>query len=727
LSALLSLGALAPKVQAEFRMPQVFSDHMVLQQQKPIVIWGWSQPGEIVTVQISTHTQKVQANEAGEWKTVLPPLSAGGPYTLTVSGSNTLRFEDVLVGEVWLCSGQSNMEMGIGAAQNGAQEIAAANYPQIRLLKMPKRWSAEPQTNFDGAWTVCSPQTIGRGGWNGFSAAGYYFGRELYRKLQLPIGLIDSTWGGTRIESWTPREGFAAVPALHEENFRLQACDPRDGHYQARLKQVLDNTQQWLESARTALRDQKIVPPMPTYPEELRPPHDLQNATALFNGMIHPLCPFALRGAIWYQGEANLGEGMLYCERMKALVGGWRQIWGEGDFPFYFVQIAPYNYGGNPHGEPELWEAQSAAAQAIPNAGMAVINDIGNLKDIHPTNKQEVGRRLALWALAKTYGQSNLVYTGPTFKAMLPEGNTLRISFDHVGNGLQSRDGRPLNWFEIIDREEGGFVKADARIEGAAVVLSAPDVKHPAAVRFAWSMLAEPNLENADGLPAGAFRAGTVPARDLLVMHVPEAKEYRLVYDLDLSHLGSSPGYTVDNHKKLSEAFDRVAYFLELQDNNGESQYVYASMDAFTQDAGKIGVPALAAGVFFQQPVKNLNVLSNVKGIVTGSGLAGGNIEFWPNNYAPNNSAKVPNASDSVYDFGDAPTDPQDGYGCMQVHNNEARQTIFAVNDWKAGDRADIGIGNQAQNNPDWTFARNAGSYLHKRLRVLVRTAGGPK
>ena len=231
--------------------------------------------------------------------------------------------------------------------------------------------------------------------------------------------------------------------------------------------------------------------------------------------MIHPLHPFALRGAIWYQGESNATEGMLYAERMKALIGGWRQVWGEGDFPFYYVQIAPYTYGFDPEMIGEFWEAQSAA-QAVPNTGMAVINDIGNLKNIHPANKQEVGRRLALWALAKTYGQEKLVYSGPTFKSLAIDGNKLRLTFDHTGSGLASRDGKPLSWFEVIGADEGGFVKAQAQIEDSTVVLSAPDVKHPVAMRFAWSMLAEPNLMNAEGLPAGAFRAGKEPKRDWL-------------------------------------------------------------------------------------------------------------------------------------------------------------------------------------------------------------------
>jgi len=410
---------------------------------------------------------------------------------------------------------------------------------------------------------------------------------------------------------------------------------------------------------------------------------------------------------------------MLYTERLKALIAGWRQVWGEGDFPFYFVQIAPFNYGGNPEVIGQFWEAQ-AAAQSITNTGMAVITDIGDLKDIHPKNKQDVGRRLALWALAKTFGQTNLVYCGPSFKAMTIEGDKLRLTFDHVGGGLASRDGQRLTWFEIIDADEGGFVKADAQIDGASVVLSAPDVKHPVAMRFAWSMLAEPNLMNTDGLPAAAFRAGTVPKRDLLGLNVPEAKDYQLVYDLDLANLGPTINYTVDNRAKIQKPFDRVAYFLELQPADGNTQFLYVSMDAFTDSLDKIGVPTAGSGARFQQNVANMNVWSNVKGIVARTGLTGGNIEFWPNNYGPANSANVPNASSQVWDFGDEPSDPAEGYGCMQVHNHDARQTLFALNHWSEGSRADLGIGNQPTGNPDWTFAGNAGSYQAKRLRVLV-------
>jgi sialate O-acetylesterase len=718
-AAFLCTAVSVPNLHAEIRLPAVFGSHMVLQQGKPVIIWGWASPNEKIAIQLDTETGKTQANGRGEWKVALPALKAGGPHKLTVSGTNTITFEDVMVGEVWLCSGQSNMEMGIGMCQNGKEEIAAADHPGIRLLMVPNRWTPLPQTNIDATWKVCTPKSVAESGWGGFSAAGYYFGRELNSRLGVTVGLIDATWGGTRIESWTPPEGFAEVPVLKREYELVQLGDPTSSTHQRRLEQALKDTERWISEARKAMSGHAVVPTMPAYPAELLPPHDVQQATALYNGMIHPLHPFAIRGAIWYQGESNLGDGKLYTDRMKALIGGWRKVWDEPDFPFYFVQIAPYNYGGNPEALPEFWEAQ-AAAEKISNVGMAVVTDIGNVKDIHPTNKQEVGRRLALLALAKTYGKSDVTCSGPVFKDMNIQGDKIRVAFDH-GEGLASRDGQPLNWFEVIDADEGPFMKADAKIDGAAVVLSSPEAKHPVAMRFAWNMFAEPNLVNAAGLPATAFRAGNVPNRDLLVMNVPEAKDYQVVYDLDLKKAGPTIVYNADNRAKLTSQFDRVAYFLELQGADGKTQYVFVSMDAFTDKLDKIGVPTVKSGARWQQNVANMNVYSNVKGVRTGTGLKGGNIEFWPHNYGPANSANVPNASNQVYDFGDDPAEPADGYGSMQVHNHDAKQTIFAFNHWSVGDKADVGIGNQPTGNSDWTFAGNAGSFSTRRLRVLVR------
>jgi sialate O-acetylesterase len=705
-------------VSAEVRLPRIFSDHMVLQRGKPIQVWGWAAPGEKVSIQLGDDSVQATANDQGEWKAALPQRAAGGPLELIVKGANEVRFADVMIGEVWLCSGQSNMEMGMKMVDGGEAEIAAANDSKIRLLLVPKRWSPLAQTNIDASWKTCSPETLAESGWGGFSACAYFFGKKLRQELDVPIGLIDSSWGGTDIQPWTPPEGYAQVPALKSDYEKVRLGDPHTPEHKRELSAFLDKTDDWIQNARDAVKREAIAPAMPNFPNDLLPPHDLQQATALYNGMIHPLCPFTIAGAIWYQGENNHKEGMRYFERMKALISGWRQLWDQGDLPFYFVQIAPYDYNEPRQILPEFWEAQSASL-TIPNSGMVVINDIGNLHDIHPKDKRDVGERLARIALAKAYGRENLEYSGPVFKSLKLEGNRLRVTFDHA-EGLHSRDGKPLNWFEMIDADRGGFVNADAQIEGNSILLSAANVAHPVAMRFAWSMLAEPNLANGAGLPASAFRAGKVPERYLLEMNVPEAKNYELVYDLILAKAGKNISYDQDRSGAINRPFDRIAYFLELWNGNDEPQYVYVSMKAFTTDLKKIGVPTAKSGAKFQQDVEALDVFSNVKGVTTGTNLSGGNIEFWASNYAPENLAKVPGASSGNFDFGDSGGDSNEGYGSMQVHNHAARQTIFAFNHWSEGDKADVGIGNNPSGNPDWTFMENAKTYSLRRLRVLV-------
>jgi len=718
----IAAGIASPSAHAEIRLPKIFGSHMVLQQGKPIQLWGWANPGENATAQLGDARQSTVANDKGEWKLSLPAMKAGGPYTLNVAGSNELVLDDVMIGDVWLCSGQSNMEMGMKKFHISPQEIAAANHPGIRLMLVENRWTARPQNDIEGTWKVCSPQTIAEGGWDGFSATAYYFGREIHQTLGVAVGLIDSDWGGTRIESWTPPEGFAAVSALKEESDRVQLADPKSAAYQQRLQQALVQVDQWHQAARDAMLAGQPTPPAPNLPNEMRGPQDLQQATALYNGMIHPLAPFAIRGALWYQGESNMGDGMRYADRMKALVTGWRKVWNQGDFPFYFVQIAPFLYADRkPETLPELWEAQTAAARDIPNAGMAVINDVGDLHDIHPQDKITVGHRLALLALAKTYGKNDLIHSGPVFRSLKSDGKQLRVEFDHANGGLVTRDGKAPDWFEIIDAEEGGFVKAEARISGDSVVLSSPEVKRPAAMRFAWSHVATPNLMNGKGMPAGAFRASLDSGKDWISSKVPEAKDYELVYDLDLTRLGASIHYDTDRHLEIRKPFDRIAYVLELQDTNLRSRHLFVSMDAFTDDASKIAVPTVASGAAFQQNVAKLNVYSDVKGIVTGTNLDGCNIEFWPNDYGQENGANVPNAAAERYDFGDQRREAPEGYGCMQIHNPRSRQTLFAINHWRDGSRADVGIGNQESGEPDWTFAANAGSYRSMRLKVLVR------
>ncbi|MBN2712399.1 MAG: 9-O-acetylesterase, partial [Planctomycetes bacterium] len=661
---------------ADVKVAAIFGSNMVLQRDADIPVWGWAEPGENICIQLgSGEEQKTVAGKDGSWKVVLPKQNGSEPVKLVVKGNNEVVFTDILLGEVWLCSGQSNMEFTVNRSNNFEEEAKAANYPTIRHIKIPKRPAALPEKDVAGTWEVCSPETVGK-----FTACGYFMARKLQQELKVPVGLINSSWGGTRIEPWTPPVGFEGVPALKGIYDRVLLADPGTKEHKEKLGAYAGEVREWLGKTDAFLKDGAgEVSPLSPYPSELLPittgksPH--QQPTALYNGMIHGFVPLPIRGAIWYQGESNHGEGMMYKEKMKALVGGWRKLWGN-DFPFYFVQIAPYSYGNEPATVvPIFWEAQEAASVEIPNCGMVVTNDVGNIKDIHPRNKQAVGLRLALLALKNTYGMKDILASGPKMKEMKVEGDKIRVVFDNA-EGLTTRDGKAPDWFEIIGKGTG-YVKADVVIDGDAVILSSPEVKEACAMRFAWSKLAEPNLINKAGIPAGAFRAGEVPTVDNLVLNVGESKDYALAYDLDLTELGRTVKYKVDNSKNLG-AFDRIAYMLELTDAEGKEQYVYVSMDAFTDDARKIAIPTLDSKAFFNVPVKNMNIVSNVRSVKGGTGI-NGNIEFWPNNYAATNSMKIAGASDTTYDFGDAPSEPDDGYGSMQVHNTGAKQTVFAI------------------------------------------------
>ena len=708
---------------ANVTLPHVFGSHMVLQRDQALPVWGWADPEEKVSVQIGDQpVVTTTANKAGEWRVTLPKMAAGGPFTVKVAGKNTVTLDDVLVGEVWLCSGQSNMEMVVASCINAQEEIAAAHDPKIRHIKVPKLTASVPAKDFPGEWQVCSPETAG-----GFTACGYFMARELQKKLNVPVGLLHSSWGGTRIEPWTTPAGFAQVPALTEIQQKIAKADPHAAEFKEGLGKYLGALEAWVRATRQSVAEEKLIAPMPEFPQDFVPlaarSGPQGQPTTLYNAMIHPLVPFAIRGAIWYQGESNHVEGRLYTEKMKALVLGWRQLWGS-ELPFYYVQIAPYVYGNeNPAVMGEFWEAQ-AAALSIPNTGMVVINDVGDYKNIHPKNKQEVGRRLALLALKNLHGQNDLVCSGPAFKAMEVEGGRIRVRFDNIGGGLVSRDGKPLDWFEIIGKETD-WTRADAVVDGDSVVLSSGKVKEPVAMRFAWDKSAVPNLMNKEGLPVSAFRSGKEPQMDILSLKVPEAKEYELLYALDLGKAKRDIVYDVDRRAQIAKPVDRVAYFLELRKQGEPTQWVYVSMDAFTTDLSKLGVPTVASKAKFQTQVKHMNVLSSDSHIVVGNDLAG-NIEFFPHNYGPINGAKVPNASDAIWDFGDQIVDPEDGYGSMQVHNFNAKQTLFAFNNWKSGPGADLGIGNSdlrksGQRTMDWTFNGNASQYVVKQLKVLVR------
>jgi sialate O-acetylesterase len=463
---------------ADLKVAAIFGDNMVLQQQQPVPVWGWSAPNAAVTVSFGGQTQSTKADTDGKWLVRLGKLKASAePQSLIIESGEAITLTNILVGEVWLASGQSNMEKPIGRQPgqkpvlNAEQELAAANYPQIRIFQVEKTLSATPLadlTKFKG-WQECSSNALNS---ISFSAAAYFFGRDIHTNLNVPVGLVESSWGGTRIEPWTPPVGFESVPSLAK-----LAQPPVDGG--------------------------KIANSQPM---------------AIYNAMIAPLAGFALRGAIWYQGESNLMDTnrtgyLTYADKMRALVGGWRQIWGEGDFPFYFVQIAPFKYydrkghlAASPEKLPEFWTLQSQAARRIRHSGMVVTTDlVDNLDDIHPRDKANVGHRLALLALNQTYGEKEVVSSGPTFRKLRISGPTAILKFDHTDGGLISKDGQPLTWFTIAGAD-GKFVPADAKINGNTVEVSAVGVEQPAAVRFAWAETAQPNFFNGAGLPAEPFR-----------------------------------------------------------------------------------------------------------------------------------------------------------------------------------------------------------------------------
>jgi len=708
------LSMIASSASAEVKLPALFTDHMVVQRDQPLKVWGWADPSESVVVSIGNSKATAVADATGKWHLELPPMPANkSPSSLIIQGTNRIEIKDILVGEVWVCSGQSNMEWSVAASMNPQEEIAAANHPLIRHIKVPLVPSMIPLENFQSSWQVCSPNTSA-----GFTAVGYYMARELSIKLDIPVGLINSSWGGTRVEPWIPPVGFQRVEALQNIYQSVVGRTPGSAPYAKRLDEHIKSLEDWLVKAKTYKERREVLAPNPSFPAELSPYASNQDPTMLYNGMIHSIVGFPIRGAIWYQGESNHDEGMLYLEKKKALIQGWRELWGQGDFPFYYVQIAPFRYGDkDPTTLAKFWEAQAAVQSAVPKTAMVVINDIATVNDIHPPNKQEVGRRLALLALANDYGMQDVVARSPELVSMELMGKQLKLSFRNTAGGMKTRDGKPPTHFEVIGVGSSGYRPAVAQIQGDSLILSCAEVPEPTAMRFAWDMLAEPNLCGMTGLPVGAFRSGKEPE---FLDSVPGSSEYRLVYDLDLGKLSSDIRYDVDNSASAG-SFGRVAYLLELSGPQGQEQRVFVSMKAFTKDPKKIGIPTMVSKARFQIPVEDLDIYSNVVGLSVGKGIGTGNIEFWPDNYGQKNGVSVSGASDSIYDFGDQLAPPEDGYGSMQVHHGGAKQTVFAINQWKAGNRADVGIGNSEGDTRDWTFTGSAERYSTKRLRVYVK------
>lgn len=500
-------------VSAETSLPGIFSDNMVLQRDQPVPIWGWAKPGETVRVSFAGRSKSATASASGDWQLRLDAMAANKiGQDLVVNAGSTITFKNVLVGEVWICSGQSNMEMGLGNSLNGQAEVAAMGGALIRRIKIPHVTSPFPVRDVSASWQVASAQTSGE-----WTAAGVFFARELVKELDVPVGLIDSNWSGTSIEPWICREGFASVPEFKEQAKIIDATYPDTEPGQKRFQGFLVQMKDWLPQAEKAVTAKRPPPPLPAQPGLAS---DSGQMTCIFNGNIAPLIPYAFHGVIWYQGESNGGDGDIYARKIQALIGGWRQLWKQGEFPFYYVQIANFNQpnAGNPEmgdGWARVREAQRKAL-AIPHTGMAVIIDIGEADNIHPRNKQDVGKRLAAWALAKDFGRK-VEYSGPLFAKSAVEGNHMRISFDHAGSGLMVGEkagldpvkpvsGGKVNWISIAG-DDKKFYWGDAVIDGQTLVVSSDKVAKPVAVRYAFAMNpAGANLYNKDGFPTSPFR-----------------------------------------------------------------------------------------------------------------------------------------------------------------------------------------------------------------------------
>jgi sialate O-acetylesterase len=484
---------------ADVKLPAIFSDHMVLQRDQKDRVWGWADSGEEVAVSINGQTKTATAGADGRWQVTLDPLPTGGPYTLTVKGKNTVAFNDVLAGEVWICSGQSNMQWPVAAANDADLEIRAASFPGIRLITVPNRGTQEPQKDFRGRWQVCSPQTV-----PGFSAVGYFFGRQLHQTLGVPIGLVNDAWGGSACEAWVPRDRLAADPKYKP---LLERWEEIEKNY-PQAKKAYD---EWKEAAAKAKAEGTTPPKEPRNPDgnmggNARPGN-------IYNGVLLPTIGYGIRGAIWYQGETNAGRAYQYRDLFPLMIQTWRDLWGQGDFPFYWVQLADFMNEKAEPGESawaELREAQTMTMGRLPHTGEAVIIDIGEGKDIHPKNKQDVAKRLARWALAKDYGVS-IPCQSPTYKSMEKQGNKILLTFDHVDGGFRPFDVNEPRGFAIAGADRK-FVKAQAKVAGPhSIEVWSDKVSDPMAVRYAWADNPVCNLYSNAGLPVTPFRTDDWP------------------------------------------------------------------------------------------------------------------------------------------------------------------------------------------------------------------------
>jgi len=504
LTAFLVLSRTLP-ADAEVSLPNIFTDHMVLQRNQKDRVWGWAEPGEKITVTIQDQSHPATADDDGNWIVMLDPMKAGGPFDLVAKCEhNTVTIKDVLIGEVWICSGQSNMRWTVSNSNDPDIEILTANYPKIRLITIPNVGTQEPQKNFPGKWEVCSPQTV-----PGFSGVGYYFGRQLYQTLKVPVGLINNAWGGSACEAWINRE-------LLENDDRFEPLMKHWNEIEANYDEVKVaaaykmQLEKWRERYAAARNAGQPLPNRPRPPRN--PLRGNQRPANIYNGVLKPTIGYGIRGVIWYQGESNASRAYQYRDLFPLMIQSWRDEWKQGAFPFYWVQLADYRDEKPEPGDSdwaELREAQTMTMK-LPNTGQAVITDLGESHDIHPRNKQDVAKRLARWALAKDYGY-DIAYRSPEYQSMEQQDDKIELTFDHVGKGLDTFDVRTPIGFTIAG-EDQKFVNAKAKIIGKdKIVVWSDAVSNPVAVRYAWADNPICNVQSADGLKLTPFRTDDWP------------------------------------------------------------------------------------------------------------------------------------------------------------------------------------------------------------------------
>lgn len=482
---------------AELKFSPVFGDSMVLQRDQPIHVWGWTTPGTEVTATLGGHTASAKSDDAGRFDVSVDALPAGGPHELTVAADQTRTFKDVLIGEVWLCSGQSNMAWAVGQADDADLETLTANFPNIRLISVPQVAAQTPQNDFNGSWQACTPQTV-----KDFSAVGYFFGRQLHQTLDVPVGLIDNAWGGSAAEAWVPTDVLKADGKYDELLAKWDQIAKTYDHEIA-IANWKEKQEQWKQNGRKG--------------NAPRAPRDQlqgnQRPGNLYNGVLHPVIGYTIAGSIWYQGESNSGRAYQYRDLFPLMIQTWRDDWNQGDFPFYWVQLADYQQEVDKPSSSawaELREAQTMTLDRLPATGQAVITDLGEAADIHPKNKQDVAKRLARWALAQQYG-FDVPYQSPTFASMTVEGGKAIVKFDHVGGGLDTFDVRELIGFTIAG-DDKTFVDAAAKIVAKDTIeVSADSVASPVAVRYAWADNPIANVQSTEGLPMTPFRTDDWP------------------------------------------------------------------------------------------------------------------------------------------------------------------------------------------------------------------------